>query len=84
MLNDVEQAFDESELSSEYKELYLKDELETLQPKLQLGYLVIRMMNIAIITLVLYLTNKKRLQKASELDLSWSNALSYMEYSSNR
>ena len=91
MLNDVEQAFDESELSSEYKELYLKNELEVLQTKVtarisshpndEYGYYYLGLVFYKQEAFEKAYINFK---KASELDPSWSRALSYMEYSSNR
>ncbi|ARD45291.1 tetratricopeptide repeat protein [Colwellia sp. PAMC 21821] len=91
MLNDVEQAFDESELSSEYKDLYLKNELETLQTKVTARISSHPNDEYAYYYLGLVFYKQEAFEKAyinfkkaSELDPSWSSALSYMEYSSNR
>ena len=91
MLSDVEQAFDDSELSSEYKELYLKNDLETLQSKVtarisshpndEYGYYYLGLVFYKQEAFEKAYINFK---KASELDPSWSSALSYMEYSANR
>jgi uncharacterized protein HemY len=91
ILSDVEQAFDDSELSSEYKELYLKNELETLRHKVteriashpndEYGYYYLGLVNFKEEAFEQAYVNFK---KASELDPSWSSALSYMESSANR
>jgi cytochrome c-type biogenesis protein CcmH/NrfG len=91
IMSEVEQAFDDSELSSQYKEHYLKNELEVLRNKVtdristhpndEYGYYYLG--------LVLYKEGAFEqayinFTKASELDPTWESALNYMELSANR
>jgi len=91
IISEVEQAFDDSELSSQYKEHYLKGELEILREKVtdristhpndEYGYYYL---GLVFFKEGVFEQAYLNFKKASELDSTWESALNYMELSANR
>ena len=91
IVSEVEQVFDDSEISSQFKEHYLKNEIAVLRAKVtnRISTHPNDEYSYYYLGLILYKEGVfeqayLNFKKASELDPTWESALNYMDLSVNR